>query len=105
MQERHTWECTQCKKDGDPALFYALRDDDAWRRHESSKRHQKSLQLDSSRNNMRDAQKTTVAKRYFAQLDSAGSILVIVAWMMICNISMRLFPAVRCVYLSPMHTD
>lgn len=67
---------------------------DDFKSHFTSERHQNVLKNEAARKNMRDAQAKAVSKRYHGELDKAGSILVIVAWMIVCGMSMRLFPAV-----------
>lgn len=95
MQMRHTWGCTTCKKAAKLCLFYGMQDGHDFKQHQKTKAHTEAEDAQQARLNMERAQQQGSKKRYFGELNEAGKIIMVVAWMMVCGISLRHFASVR----------
>jgi hypothetical protein len=86
----HTWDCSACGAKG-----LILKDNSSFQRHRVSGRHAKAFEDTQHAAKMQRAQHKSKIKCIARDMDSAGQLLVITAFMCANGISLVLLPQVR----------
>jgi hypothetical protein len=85
----HRWGCTVCKAKG-----LVMKDRTDFQRHADTKAHKNASSTALQRSRMRSAQESMVIKNVSAELDMAGQLLIVAAFMIGNGLSLVLFPQV-----------
>jgi hypothetical protein len=92
----HIWRCSVCDKSrkGREPATYRFKDAHEFNRHHRSTQHKQAEEARALAEGFQDARDSFVAERISFDIDAAGKLLIIVAFMVANGVSLRLFPQV-----------
>jgi hypothetical protein len=91
----HRWTCSVCNhgRKG-PPVTYRFKEGFEFNRHSASSQHKQKEEAIALAQGFHDARDSLRAEQYRHDLDSAGKLLVVAAFMISNGVSLRLFPQV-----------
>jgi hypothetical protein len=95
----HSWRCGWCEMDNKRKVEYKFKDQYEFNRHARSERHKAAATAMELRKSMQKSRQAQAVKVLEDVTSDTGRLLVLIALMVTCGMSLKLFPQVRSLVL------